>query len=178
MTASCRVANQDRAAYNEALQILRTRADYTHDPDFTSRAKCAGEDPNLFYPDSGPGGFHAKKICAKCPVWIDCLLMSMTTPETTNLGIFGRMGPPTRKYLKRELGISSEAPFLWWQEYWAGNPGAPNGTREYTPRTHCRNGHEYTPENTLQHKGYKRCRECRVRQREEYLAKRTEGKVA
>lgn len=29
------------------------------------------------------------------------------------------------------------------------------------PRTHCRHGHEYTPENVYMHNGYCHCRACR-----------------
>ncbi len=32
--------------------------------------------------------------------------------------------------------------------------------RPRTDETHCRNGHEYTPENTKVHNGFRRCRQC------------------
>jgi hypothetical protein len=35
------------------------------------------------------------------------------------------------------------------------------GRRPYRAKNHCKNGHPYTPENTLYHvNGYRRCREC------------------
>ena len=42
-----------------------------------TEAKCRGTDPNLFFPD-GPGVSNttittAKKVCAECPVRLECL---------------------------------------------------------------------------------------------------------
>jgi hypothetical protein len=37
-------------------------------------------------------------------------------------------------------------------------------------KTHCKHGHEFTPENTAYHGGFRQCRECnRLRQRRDYV---------
>lgn len=51
-----------------------------------------------------------------------------------------------------------------------------NGRNHYSRRTHCKNGHEFTPENTYQKSGSHRvCRECRrISARKSY---RIHGKI-
>lgn len=40
-----------------------------------------------------------------------------------------------------------------------------NRRRRNASQTHCKKGHEFTPENTLMHRGTRKCRECnRIRQ--------------
>lgn len=35
--------------------------------------------------------------------------------------------------------------------------------------THCKNGHEYTPDNTLTWEGARHCRTCRRKRQREYM---------
>lgn len=35
-----------------------------------------------------------------------------------------------------------------------------HGTHNRARRTHCNHGHEFTPENTYRHRGYRRCKQC------------------
>jgi hypothetical protein len=42
----------------------------------------------------------------------------------------------------------------------------------YTDRTHCVNGHEFTPENTYTGSGWRGCRACNTARRRRYVAQR------
>jgi HNH endonuclease/NUMOD4 motif len=62
-----------------------------------------------------------------------------------------------------------------------------HGTHRNTRKTHCPNGHEYTPENTVIHVGgngreWRRCLTCKLEQRREryqrHLRARKEGRAA
>jgi hypothetical protein len=47
-----------------------------------------------------------------------------------------------------------------------------HGTHPWAKRTHCSQGHEYTPDNTyVEPSGTRRCRVCLARRRRKYLAK-------
>jgi hypothetical protein len=61
---------------------------------------------------------------------------------------------------------------------WLGTPADNNrdmhrkGRSNYSKarKTHCKHGHEFTPENTAMHGGFRQCRECnRLRQRRDYV---------
>jgi hypothetical protein len=45
--------------------------------------------------------------------------------------------------------------------HYGTRPPRPKRSGTVTLKSHCRNGHEYTPENTLISKGCRRCRECK-----------------
>lgn len=45
-------------------------------------------------------------------------------------------------------------------------------------RTHCKYGHEFTPENSLNHSGWRECRTCRVWRNREYEQRRKARKAA
>jgi len=43
----------------------------------------------------------------------------------------------------------------------------------HASRTHCKHGHEFTPENTRMYDGYRVCRECRkISDRKRYMSKK------
>ena len=44
-------------------------------------------------------------------------------------------------------------------------------------KTHCRKGHPYDKDNTIQGKGYRRCRACAVAQKIAWRAKRTPEQI-
>ncbi len=65
------------------------------DPDWSAQAACAGEDPDIFFPDSPGGGVgtdevalsKARRICADCPVRVDCLREAVKRNHAK--GVFG-----------------------------------------------------------------------------------------
>lgn len=50
-----------------------------------------------------------------------------------------------------------------------------NRRRRYAAMTHCKHGHEFTPENTRVQGGSRHCRTCDRRRRAEYLARKKEA---
>jgi WhiB family redox-sensing transcriptional regulator len=68
--------------------------------DWMERARCAGIDGNLFFPDKGFSTAPAKKYCADCPVTRECLAWMMRVgPEVG--GVFGDTSEKERRKIKR-----------------------------------------------------------------------------
>lgn len=72
------------------------------------RARCSGEDVNLFFGGDGERQAErdarerkAKKICDMCPVWQRCLEHALEFPERN--GFWGGMNEEERKSYKRKL---------------------------------------------------------------------------
>ena len=70
-------------------------------PDFPDtwpkRAICPGEDPSIFFPAHGDPGIRARKVCANCPVQMDCLEYAIAADEW---GIWGGQDRDQRRALK------------------------------------------------------------------------------
>jgi WhiB family transcriptional regulator, redox-sensing transcriptional regulator len=69
-------------------------------PDFSGtwpeRAICAGEDPSIFFPSHGDPGIRARRVCADCPVQMDCLEYAIAADEW---GIWGGLDRDQRRAL-------------------------------------------------------------------------------
>jgi WhiB family redox-sensing transcriptional regulator len=68
------------------------------------KAACAGEDPELFFPvgTSGPvlrDVEAAKRVCARCPVTVECLSFAMGSGRSS--GVWGGTGEEERTALLR-----------------------------------------------------------------------------
>jgi len=50
-----------------------------------------------------------------------------------------------------------------------------NGRNHNTEKTHCKHGHEFTPENTCTKRGFRQCRACRARCNAVIAQKRKQG---
>jgi WhiB family redox-sensing transcriptional regulator len=70
------------------------------------RARCAGEDSALFYPPQGGSSRPGKKICASCPVRVDCLLYSLVAGEI--YGIWGGTTEEERRLIRRLITREAE----------------------------------------------------------------------
>jgi WhiB family transcriptional regulator, redox-sensing transcriptional regulator len=66
---------------------------------WSQRAICAGEDPEIFFPTCGDPGAAARKVCANCPVRLDCLEYAIDADE---VGIWGGLDQEERRNLQRE----------------------------------------------------------------------------
>jgi WhiB family transcriptional regulator, redox-sensing transcriptional regulator len=65
--------------------------------DWVTDALCAQVDGDLFFPDKGVNSREAKKVCASCPVTVECLDWALTTNQTR--GVFGGLSPVERRRL-------------------------------------------------------------------------------
>jgi Transcription factor WhiB len=61
------------------------------------RAICAGEDPSIFFPAHGDPGIRARRVCANCPVQMDCLEYGTAADEW---GIWGGLDRDQRRALR------------------------------------------------------------------------------
>jgi hypothetical protein len=62
-------------------------------------AKCAGVDPELFFPGRGESAEDAKAVCRACPVRVECLEYALVTNQT--LGVWGGTSERQRRRLRR-----------------------------------------------------------------------------
>lgn len=65
-------------------------------------ALCAQTDPELFFPTiARQSGFDAKKVCAACPVQVECLEFALG--NDVDFGIFGGLTPRERWALRQQV---------------------------------------------------------------------------
>lgn len=85
--------------------------------EWTERAACRTEDPELFFPPGdGPGSReHIDRylpstiaICMACPVRPECLTYAVNTGE--QFGLWGGKTPKQRRAIRRQLGLSAQTP--------------------------------------------------------------------
>jgi WhiB family redox-sensing transcriptional regulator len=69
------------------------------------QAVCTGEDPSIFFPAHGDPGIRARRVCANCPVKMDCLEYAIDADEW---GIWGGLDRDQR----RELRDGADEPAL------------------------------------------------------------------
>lgn len=56
--------------------------------DWRRDAACVGHDPDLFYPLSERDAGRAKRICASCPVSLECLATVLNMPPHERYGVW------------------------------------------------------------------------------------------
>jgi WhiB family transcriptional regulator, redox-sensing transcriptional regulator len=76
-------------------------------------ARCADQDPDLFFPvgSSGPAlrqTMRAKAVCAQCPVRAECLAWALDTGQPH--GVWGGLDEQEREQLRGADGESLRAP--------------------------------------------------------------------
>ena len=104
-------------------------------------AVCAQADPDLFFPERGRPDMAdlAKRVCDTCPLATRtaCLEYALTIDENPH-GIWAGTTPGERRPMRKA-----------------------RGNKVGRERTHCRNQHEYTPENTyIRPNGRRSCLTC------------------
>ncbi|MGW2209950.1 WhiB family transcriptional regulator [Streptomyces sp. NPDC001781] len=65
-------------------------------------AACQGLDLGDFFTESDRGIAHAKRICAFCPVRMDCLDEALRAEGTSRYGIYGGLTAKERGSLARQ----------------------------------------------------------------------------
>lgn len=75
-------------------------------PAWQARAACRGVDPSLFFPETRKDSDTAMKICAGCPVRLQCLDFAIVTREAQ--GVWGGTNERQRRKMihLRRLGAS------------------------------------------------------------------------
>lgn len=96
---------EDAATIDRAEEIIRRRGNMDYNPDALERAACKGKDTSLFFAKRGKFSKAGKEICKQCPVWVDCLLMAMSSSYSLNVGTYGRVSPFARETLAKRLKI-------------------------------------------------------------------------
>jgi WhiB family redox-sensing transcriptional regulator len=101
-----RAAGTDPDSYDRTGQLGRGRLERRQhwtvtDPDWRELAECAGLDTDLFFPERGESSYHAKQVCAGCPVKDDCLADAMIWGE--RWGIRGGLSERQRRNLRADI---------------------------------------------------------------------------
>jgi WhiB family redox-sensing transcriptional regulator len=108
------------------------------------QAACREADPKLFDATSTQRAQRAVQLCETCPVKDACLqeaLDQKVNPE----GIWGGTTHLERRRIRRYGSLQA----------------APEGMAAINAaKTHCKRGHEFTPENTRWSNGHRSCRAC------------------
>jgi WhiB family redox-sensing transcriptional regulator len=80
--------------------------EFTMPPSVLKYAACAGEDPDLFFPDDPQATedtAHAKAVCARCPVRDECLKWAIENRQTH--GIWGGLDENERAIVPDALDV-------------------------------------------------------------------------
>jgi hypothetical protein len=75
-------------------------------PDWQTRARCAGTDLALWFPEDGQTAKDARRICRRCPVTRQCLDAAMSGGERH--GVWGGTSPTQRTMLRTRLARAAE----------------------------------------------------------------------
>jgi WhiB family redox-sensing transcriptional regulator len=77
--------------------------EYSKETAWMQHAKCHGADPERFFPTESTGVDDARRVCAECPVQVECLEYALD--NRIDLGIWGGVSQRERKrILSRRRG--------------------------------------------------------------------------
>jgi WhiB family redox-sensing transcriptional regulator len=68
------------------------------DSNWREASRCAEVDPEVFFPAVGANANAARRICAACPVRVDCLAAALNTRDIA-FGVRGGLTPTQRRAL-------------------------------------------------------------------------------
>lgn len=83
------------------LDALFVDRDTEPDDDWQDRGLCAEVDPDLFFPEKGGSVREAKRVCARCPVRVECLEEALANDE--RFGVWGGLSETDRRRLRRRV---------------------------------------------------------------------------
>lgn len=72
--------------------------------DWLDQGKCRDMDPSVFFPSDGIGVQVAQRICAECPVKVDCLEYALS--EGVDHGVWGGTSERERRRIQRRRRMS------------------------------------------------------------------------
>lgn len=119
-----------------------------HLPEWHLQAACRGiKNPDIFFPHGNGSTAEALAICAECPVKDLCRQDAI---DHNRIGIWGGTTRPERRAVR---------------EHREHRPPVQTGEKVgmaaiNAAKTHCKWGHEFTPENTRIYSGKRACRTC------------------
>lgn len=76
--------------------------------EWRERASCAGEDPDIFFPDTMAQRVRAQMICDGCPVQIECAVYAIE--NDAEFGIWGGRNKLAREFLAKQAAIGAYRP--------------------------------------------------------------------
>lgn len=97
-------------------------------PSWTALAACAGTDPEAFFPEKGGSTREAKRVCAGCPVRVECLEYALATGQR-----FGVWGGMSERELRRERRRRLKDQPKWCPDCPPSNPTEVEGRAKYCP---------------------------------------------
>jgi WhiB family transcriptional regulator, redox-sensing transcriptional regulator len=65
---------------------------------WVEQALCTRVDPEWFFPKAGSSPHRAKKVCARCPVRLECLAWALTHNE--EFGVWGGTSEQERRRMR------------------------------------------------------------------------------
>ena len=77
--------------------------------DWHDRARCAETDPEMFFPEKGESTGPAKRVCAGCEVWAECLQDALDRGE--RFGVWGGLSERERRVLASQPAPVRCCPF-------------------------------------------------------------------
>lgn len=86
---------------NIIMGLLELRTKMRSELSWQDQALCAQTDPEAFFPEKGGSTREAKRICASCPVRIECLDYALAHDE--RFGIWGGLSERERRKIKRRV---------------------------------------------------------------------------
>ena len=78
------------------------------DENWRSKAACRGANQAIFFPERGGDAWTAFRICATCPVRVECLDYAIDNPDV--VGIWGGMSDRKRTLLRRQPRPKPDSP--------------------------------------------------------------------
>lgn len=124
-----------------------------HLPEWHLQAACAGiQNPDVFFSHGNSAEYEAAlALCERCPVREQCRQDAI---QHNMQGIWGGTTRPERRAVKERRAYTP--------------PGGPFGQAVVNAaKTHCKWGHEFTPENTRMSHGKRSCIACYRRRLED-----------
>ena len=82
----------------QGIQRITTRL--LQPVEWQSEARCAGADPDVFFPERGGSSKAARAVCSKCNVREQCLEYALNNKE--QFGIWGGTSERERRRLRRD----------------------------------------------------------------------------
>ena len=72
-------------AMMQSVNALPDLGNFLRRPDWRARSACRGQDIRGFFPDGRALGLETLRVCARCPVSVECLEFALAKPSLKGL---------------------------------------------------------------------------------------------